>query len=72
MVGSICIQLAPAPGYAHTPNVVPKYFANIEKTTARVRRVLRANIGGLQDVVIQVEPTGGLDLTGTAGDERRV
>ncbi|GAA6035667.1 hypothetical protein JCM8097_004960 [Rhodosporidiobolus ruineniae] len=69
-VGSICIQLAPAPGYSHTPHVAPKYFANVEKTTARVRRVLRANIGGLEDVVIQVEPTGGLRLEGgaAAGD----
>ncbi|GAA5914613.1 hypothetical protein JCM6882_001217 [Rhodosporidiobolus microsporus] len=69
MVGSICIQLAPAPGYAHTPHVAPKSFANIEKTTARVRRALRANIGGLEEVVIQVEPTGGLELRTSAALE---
>ncbi|GAA5852335.1 hypothetical protein JCM8547_006743 [Rhodosporidiobolus lusitaniae] len=70
MVGSICIQLAPAPGYntgssGHSHGVVPKYYANIEKTTARVRRTLRANIGGLEDVVIQVEPTGGFPEVGS-------
>jgi zinc transporter 5/7 len=76
MVGSICIQLAPAPGYnapsshshSHTQHVVPKYFANIEKTTARVRRTLRANIGGLEEVVIQVEPTGGFAEGGGGGE----
>ncbi|GAA6009529.1 hypothetical protein JCM10207_003815 [Rhodosporidiobolus poonsookiae] len=62
MVGSICIQLAPAPGYAQVPHVAPKHFADLEKVRARVRRVLRSNIGGLDELVIQFEPTGGLEV----------
>ncbi|BGP33543.1 Putative zinc transporter msc2 [Rhodotorula toruloides] len=61
MVGSICIQLAPASGSAYDAHGRPTQFhASIDRVHARVRRVLRSHIAGLDDLTIQVEPTGGL------------
>ncbi|GAA5858967.1 hypothetical protein JCM1840_006638 [Sporobolomyces johnsonii] len=59
VVGSICIQLAPSPSSSHDSHRPPEHYANVEKVTARVRKVLRSNIGGLDDLTIQVEPTSG-------------
>jgi zinc transporter 5/7 len=63
MVGSISIQLAPSPS-SHDPSrpessLRSHHYANVEKVTARARRVLRNTIGGLSELIIQVEPTGG-------------
>lgn len=50
MIGSIHIQLAPSSsGEAHQ-------FASVDRVTARVNRVLRNAIGGLEELCIQVEP----------------
>lgn len=64
MVGSIAIQLAPSPS-SHDPSrpessVDTQHYANVDKVTARVRRVLRGAIGGLSELVIEVQPTHGL------------
>ncbi|BGP25976.1 Putative zinc transporter msc2 [Rhodotorula toruloides] len=61
MVGSICIQLAPASGSAYDAHGRPTQFqVSIDRVTARVRRVLRSHIAGLDDLTVQVEPAGGL------------
>lgn len=64
MVGSIAIQLAPSPS-SHDPSrpessVDTQHYSNIDKVTARVRRVLRSGIGGLTELVVEVQPTSGL------------
>ncbi|GAA5824812.1 hypothetical protein JCM3770_004303 [Rhodotorula araucariae] len=59
MVGSICIQLAPPSGYT-SHGRPPLHYADVDKVTARVRRALRSHIAGLDELTIQVEPTGGL------------
>lgn len=59
MVGSIHIQLSPSPSSHDTSQ--PHHYANAEKVTSRVRKVLRGAIGGLSELVIQVEPTAGFD-----------
>ncbi|GAA6016759.1 hypothetical protein JCM11491_001797 [Sporobolomyces phaffii] len=55
VVGSICIQLSPAPSSVFGTPRAPEHYANIEKTKARVRKALRSNIGGLEELVIQVD-----------------
>ena len=60
MVGSICIQLAPAPSEYTAHGRPPLHYADVDKVTARVRRALRSHIAGLDELTIQVEPTGGL------------
>ncbi|GAA5837225.1 hypothetical protein JCM5353_005999 [Sporobolomyces roseus] len=57
VVGSICIQLKPAPSSVYDSTRAPHHFVNIERVTARVRKALRSNIGGLDELTIQVEPT---------------
>ncbi|CEQ41147.1 SPOSA6832_02850, partial [Sporobolomyces salmonicolor] len=59
VVGSICIQLAPSPSSSYNSDRPPDHYANVEKVTARVQKVLRRHIGGLHDLTIQVEPTSG-------------
>ncbi|GAA5950931.1 hypothetical protein JCM21900_000376 [Sporobolomyces salmonicolor] len=59
VVGSICIQLAPSPSSSCNSDRPPEHYANVEKVTARVQKVLRRHIGGLHDLTIQVEPTSG-------------
>ena len=66
MVGSIAIQLARSRA-AHDPSRGPdasvdlSSYTNIEKVTARVRRTLRGAIAGLDELVIEVQPTEGFD-----------
>ncbi|GAA5934720.1 hypothetical protein JCM3775_002039 [Rhodotorula graminis] len=61
MVGSICIQLAPAPGdYSAQQGRAPLRYADVDKVTAKVRRALRSTIGGLDDLTIQVERSSSL------------
>ncbi|BGP41590.1 Putative zinc transporter msc2 [Rhodotorula kratochvilovae] len=60
MVGSICIQLAPSPSEYTAHGRPPLHYADVDKVTARVRRALRSHIAGLDELTIQVEPTGGL------------
>lgn len=61
MVGSICIQLAPAPGdYSAQRGRAPLHYADVDKVTAKVRRALRSTIGGLDDLTIQVERSSSL------------
>lgn len=56
MVGSLCIQLAPAPNdYSAQQGRAPLHYADVDKVTAKVRRALRSSIGGLDDLTIQVE-----------------
>ena len=60
MIGSISIQLAPSPS-SHDPSRLDAFnhvhhYANIEKVTARVNKVLKSAIGGLEELTIQVEP----------------
>ncbi|GAA5874053.1 hypothetical protein JCM16303_002674 [Sporobolomyces ruberrimus] len=55
VVGSICIQLSPSPSSVFNSTRAPEHFANIDKVKTRVRRVLRSNIGGLEELTIQVE-----------------
>ncbi|GAA5907356.1 cation diffusion facilitator family transporter [Sporobolomyces salmoneus] len=59
VVGSICIQLSPSASSVFDSSRAPEHFANIEKVTARVRRTLRSHIGGLDELTIQVEGSGG-------------
>ncbi|GAA5900614.1 hypothetical protein JCM8208_000547 [Rhodotorula glutinis] len=61
MVGSICIQLVPAPGdYSAQRGRAPLHYADVDKVTAKVRRALRSTIGGLDDLTIQVERSSSL------------
>ncbi|GJN90397.1 hypothetical protein Rhopal_003408-T1 [Rhodotorula paludigena] len=66
MVGSICVQLAPSAGSTHGSaydshgRPTHQHFADCERVRARVRRTLRANIAGLDELTVQVEPTSGL------------
>ncbi|KAK4705893.1 solute carrier family 30 (zinc transporter), member 5/7, partial [Phenoliferia sp. Uapishka_3] len=60
MIGSIAVQLAPSPSSLDPSR--PDHFANVEKVTQRVQRVLKNAIGGLEELTIQVEPTQGLSL----------
>lgn len=58
MVGSISIHLAPSPS-AHDPSRPEaghhaQHYANMERVTARVRKVLRGKIGGLAELTIEV------------------
>ncbi|KAM0786639.1 hypothetical protein ACM66B_002091 [Microbotryomycetes sp. NB124-2] len=63
MVGSICIQLAPSKASQDTSrpdsSMYSGHYADVEKTKARVRKALRAAVAGLDELVIQVEPTEG-------------
>ncbi|KAK4049540.1 putative zinc transporter msc2 [Microbotryomycetes sp. JL201] len=63
IVGSICIQLAPSKASQDTSRTESSmhsgHYADIEKTRQRVRKALRSAIGGLDELVIQVEPTEG-------------
>ncbi|KAM0750835.1 cation efflux protein [Meredithblackwellia eburnea MCA 4105] len=56
MIGSIAIQLSPAP----SSSAHHQHYANIDKVTMRVQKVLREAIAGLEELTIQVEPTHGL------------
>ncbi|GAA5998586.1 cation diffusion facilitator family transporter [Rhodotorula paludigena] len=66
MVGSICVQLAPSPGSTHGSaydshgRPTHQHYADCERVRARVRKTLRANIAGLDELTVQVEPTSGL------------
>lgn len=62
MVGSIAIQLAPSPSSQDEASKNVYHYANVEKVTARVQKVLRNAISGLEELTIQVEPTHGLAL----------
>ncbi|GAA5933600.1 cation diffusion facilitator family transporter [Sporobolomyces koalae] len=59
VVGSICVQLAPSPGSQFDRTRAPDHFFDAERVTTRVRKALRSHIGGLDDLTIQVEPSGG-------------
>ncbi|GAA6063604.1 hypothetical protein JCM10212_006221 [Sporobolomyces blumeae] len=59
VVGSIKVQLSPAPSAGLDAMGRPDHFANVEKVTARVRKVLRKHVGGLDDVTVQVSTTSG-------------
>lgn len=61
MVGSISIQLAPArsidsdgPTTTDTSSVKILHYANIEKVTAKVKKILRQGVGGLEELTVQV------------------
>ncbi|TNY18236.1 cation efflux family-domain-containing protein, partial [Rhodotorula diobovata] len=60
VVGSLCIQLAPSAGadYSAAHGRAPLNYADVDKVTARVRRALRSNIAGLDDLTIQVSGAG--------------
>lgn len=63
MVGSIAIQLARSKA-SHDPSrpessVDLTSYASIDKVTAQVRRALRGAIAGLDELVIEVQPTEG-------------
>lgn len=67
VVGSIHIQLAPAPSHDHARPTAPSqhphshttFHANAEKVVQRVESVLKSSIAGLVDLTIQVEPSEG-------------
>ncbi|KAK4048858.1 putative zinc transporter msc2 [Microbotryomycetes sp. JL221] len=73
MVGSISIQLAPSKSSIDptrpssstlsetrsNSTITTGHYADIEKTKQRVRKALRSHIAGLDELVIQVEPTEG-------------
>ena len=68
VIGSIHIQLAPAP--SHDPHRLPNgstghehriHYANLEKVVQRVEKVLMSSIDGLVELAVQVEPTDGSD-----------
>lgn len=59
MIGSISIQLAPSPS-SHDPtrpeaSLQVHHYANVDRVTARVRKVLKGGISGLEELTIQVE-----------------
>lgn len=66
MVGSICVQLAPSAGSTHGSaydshsRPTHQHYADCERVRARVRKTLRANIAGIDELTVQVEPTSGL------------
>lgn len=65
MIGSLAIQLAPSssdqdPSHPESVSARTHHYANVDKVTARVRKVLLNAIGGLEELTIQVEPTHGL------------
>ena len=76
MIGSLAIQLAPSssdqdPSHPESMTIAAGktyHYANVEKVTARVQKVLRNAIGGLEELTIQVEPTHGLATLGSGGD----
>lgn len=57
MIGSICVHLSPSPA-SHDPSRPEAsrsgHYANMERVTARVRKVLRGKIGGLAEVTVEV------------------
>ncbi|BGP56651.1 Putative zinc transporter msc2 [Rhodotorula sphaerocarpa] len=59
MVGSLCIQLAPASSSHDSFGQPSQHYADFEKTKARVRKTLKRHVAGLEYLTIQVEPTGG-------------
>lgn len=63
MVGSICIQLAPASSPYDSHGVPSRHYADFAKTKARVRRTLKRHVAGLEYLTIQMEPTGGWTST---------
>lgn len=55
MIGSITIQLTQLPENPNEPSSNNgKNYANIEKTTARVKKLLRQGVGGLSELTVQV------------------
>ncbi|KWU42387.1 CDF-like metal transporter, partial [Rhodotorula sp. JG-1b] len=63
MVGSICIQLAPASSPYDSHGAPSRHYADFAKTKARVRRTLKRHVAGLEYLTIQMEPTGGWTST---------
>ncbi|GAA5874662.1 hypothetical protein JCM3774_004776 [Rhodotorula dairenensis] len=64
MVGSICIQLAPASAPYGPDGQPSRHYANFEETKARVRKTLKRHVAGLEHLSIQMEPTGGIGSGG--------
>jgi len=58
MIGSLSIHLAPSPASLDPSRpeacAHAQHFANRERVTARVRKVLRGRIGGLAELTIEV------------------
>ncbi|GAA5990177.1 hypothetical protein JCM10908_005859 [Rhodotorula pacifica] len=67
MVGSICIQLAPASSPYDSYGQPSRHYADFMKTKSRVRKTLKRHIAGLEYLTIQMEPTGGLGSADQAG-----
>lgn len=61
MIGSIHIRISPyLDHYDHAHRYSIKH-SNIDKVRERVESKLKNGINGLEDVCIQVEPSGGID-----------